>query len=162
MAQNPYAAPSAVVDDVAPAGEFELAGRGDRFLAVIVDGLTAVPVYVPAFFVYSANLNHQAPNMIAVLFMFLYGLGLMITNLILVSRNAQTIGKKVMGIKVQRKDGSRATLGRIFWMRNVVNALPSFIPFAGSLYGLVDALFIFGEARRCVHDYIADTVVVKA
>ena len=162
MAQNPYAAPSAVVDDVTPAGEFELAGRGDRFLAVIVDGLVAIPVYVPAFFIYAATLKHQTPSIVAVLLTLLFALALIITNLVLVSRNAQSIGKKLLGIKVQRKDGSRASLGRIFWLRNVVNALPSFIPFIGGLYGLVDACFIFGESRRCVHDYIAGTVVIKA
>lgn len=162
MAQNPYAAPSAVVDDVTPAGEFELAGRGERFLAVFVDGLTATPIYVAAFFVYSASLRQETPSALASLFVVLYGLGLLIVNLVLVSRNAQSIGKKLLGIKVSRKDGSRASLGRIFWMRNVVNALPALIPFVGGLYGLIDILFIFGEPRRCLHDYIADTVVIKA
>ena len=38
----------------------------------------------------------------------------------LVQRNAQTIGKKLMGIKVARKDGSRATLARIFLLRKVM------------------------------------------
>ena len=57
-----------------------------------------------------------------------------------------------------RSDGSDATLGRIFWLRNVVNALIAIIP----LYSLIDILFIFGESRQCLHDKIADTIVVKA
>jgi hypothetical protein len=28
--------------------------------------------------------------------------------------------------------------------------------------GLVDALMIFGEPRRCIHDKLADTIVIKA
>jgi len=39
-----------------------------------------------------------------------------------------------------------------------VNMVLSLIP----LYGIVEVLFIFGPARRCVHDYIADTIVIKA
>ena len=73
-------------------------------------------------------------------------------------RNGQSIAKKILGIKVVRSDGSPASLGRIFWLRNVVNGLISIIP----LYGLIDALFIFGESRQCLHDKIADTIVVKA
>jgi hypothetical protein len=32
----------------------------------------------------------------------------------------------------------------------------------GGFYSLIDALVIFGDARRCCHDYIADTIVVRA
>jgi len=73
-----------------------------------------------------------------------------------VVRNSQSIGKKIMHIKVVRSDGTPVTLGRLFWLRNVVNGLISIVP----LYGLIDALFIFGESRQCLHDKIADTIVV--
>jgi uncharacterized RDD family membrane protein YckC len=75
-----------------------------------------------------------------------------------VSQNGQSIAKKVLGIKVVRADGSYATLSRIFWLRNVVNGLLGIVP----LYGIVDALFIFAEQRQCLHDKLADTIVVKA
>jgi uncharacterized RDD family membrane protein YckC len=75
-----------------------------------------------------------------------------------VARNGQTIAKKIVGIKVVRSDGSKASLGRIFWLRNVVNSLIGIIP----LYTIIDLLFIFGEQRQCLHDKIADTIVVKA
>jgi uncharacterized RDD family membrane protein YckC len=80
----------------------------------------------------------------------------------LVQKNGQTVGKKIVGIKVVRSDFSRASLGRIFWLRNVVNAIPGVIPFVGNFYGIVDHLFIFNDRRQCVHDKIADTLVVKA
>jgi uncharacterized RDD family membrane protein YckC len=79
-------------------------------------------------------------------------------NVLYVSRNGQSIAKKMLGIKVVRSDGSRASLGRIFWLRNVVNGLIGIIP----PYGIVDILFIFSETRQCLHDKLADTVVVKA
>jgi uncharacterized RDD family membrane protein YckC len=81
----------------------------------------------------------------------------------LVHKNGQTIGKKIVGIKVVRSHYSRASLGRIFWLRNFVNGLPGAIPVVGNVYGLVDHVFIFvGDRRQCVHDKIADTIVVKA
>jgi uncharacterized RDD family membrane protein YckC len=78
--------------------------------------------------------------------------------LLLVARYGQTIAKRLLEIRVVRSDGSQASLGRIFWLRNVVNALLGIIP----LYALVDLLFIFGERRQCIHDLLADTIVVKA
>jgi len=75
-----------------------------------------------------------------------------------VRRNGQTIAKKLLNIKVVRSDGSPASLARIFWLRNVVNTLISLVP----LYSVVDHLFIFGESRQCLHDKLADTIVIKA
>jgi uncharacterized RDD family membrane protein YckC len=83
-------------------------------------------------------------------------------NGILAYRNGQSIAKKWLGIKDVRTDGSRVSFARIFWLRNVLNACFSLIPLVGGFYGLIDALFIFGSAKRCVHDYIADTIVVRA
>jgi uncharacterized RDD family membrane protein YckC len=34
------------------------------------------------------------------------------------------------------------------------------IPYVGWLVSLVDPLLIFGKDRRCLHDLIADTIVV--
>jgi uncharacterized RDD family membrane protein YckC len=75
-----------------------------------------------------------------------------------VSRNGQSIGKKLTGIKVVRADGSKASLGRIVLLRNLLNLLLNMIP----LYGLVDALMIFGDRQQCAHDKIADTIVIRA
>jgi uncharacterized RDD family membrane protein YckC len=68
----------------------------------------------------------------------------------------------MLGIKIVRNDGSRAGLGRIFWLRMFVPGLVGAIPLVGGLFGLIDPLFIFGEEKRCLHDLIADTIVVTA
>jgi uncharacterized RDD family membrane protein YckC len=57
-----------------------------------------------------------------------------------------------------RRDGSPVSVWRVLWLRNVVNMIIGLVP----LYGLIDSLFIFGEARRCIHDHLADTIVIKA
>jgi uncharacterized RDD family membrane protein YckC len=80
----------------------------------------------------------------------------------LVAANGQSIGKRVVGIKVVRTDGSRASFARIFLLRNVVNGLPNLLPYVGWLYQLVDPLMIYQDSRQCLHDKIADTIVVRA
>jgi uncharacterized RDD family membrane protein YckC len=80
----------------------------------------------------------------------------------LVATNGQSIGKRLVGIKVVRTDGSRASFARIFLLRNVVNSLPNFLPYVGWLYQLIDPMLIYQESRQCLHDRIADTIVVRA
>ena len=83
-------------------------------------------------------------------------------NVMFVSRNGQSIGKKITGIKVVRSDGSKASLGWIFWLRNVIGAVLGLIPMVGYAFALVDSLMIFGQPRQCLHDKFADTIVIKA
>jgi uncharacterized RDD family membrane protein YckC len=171
---NPYAPPTAKVEDAVDAGESDQAGRGTRLGAVLLDGLVfAVAVYVPLFIGLGADLGRiaQNPGLIIESIPRLGVAGLValcglvafaVANIVLVKRNGQTIGKKALGIKVVRADGSPASLGRIFWMRNIIGWVVSFIPIIGAIYGLVDLLFIFASSRQCLHDKIADTIVVNA
>ena len=173
---NQYAPPRSEVADVSGLDDrgFVKASRSARLGAVIIDvlvfSLPLAPAYFVAFGTAFRSGHFTALGIWAALFatgmLFYIGslidLALWIVVAVMVHRNAQSIGKKFCGIKVARTDGSRATLGRIFWMRNVVNSLIRLVPVIGPLYGLVDVLMIFGEQRRCCHDYIADTIVVQA
>jgi uncharacterized RDD family membrane protein YckC len=175
---NPYAPPRAAVSD--PRDEdraFEQATRASRLLGALVDigigGVIMLPLLITAWPVMLAALGNDAdperladavtPAVIggAAALTSLLGIAWLVVTYILVKRNSQTIGKRVMGIKVVRSDGSRASLSRILWLRNVVNWLPGMVPFVGNLYPLIDHLFIFGGKQQCVHDLIADTIVVK-
>ncbi len=173
---NAYAPPQANVADVSPGGEVVLAGRLARLGAAIIDGLIVgailyTPVAVTGALGTAAADLVRTQNSFAFYSVFLSGagavslvlfLGWAIITFRLVAANGQTIAKKLLGIKVVRSDGTRATVGRIFWLRNVVNTLISMIPLIGGLYALVDALFIFTERKQCLHDKIADTIVVNA
>lgn len=175
-APNPYAPPSAPVRDIgSPDAPNELAGRGTRLGAVILDGIIAsILIYVPlgiGFAAAGASMPSMTDTFAFYAAMFTgpgapYALvgGLIWAGITayLVHKNGQTIGKKMLGIKVVRTDGSRASLGRIFWLRNVVVVLLSLIPVAGMIVSLVDSLLIFRESRQCLHDQIAGTIVVKA
>jgi uncharacterized RDD family membrane protein YckC len=179
-ANNLYAPPKSAVADVAADEGAERATRGQRFGAKFIDGLCWTVPFIPAYLMAWPTIlrsakpgGHPGTGAIGVWTIlagtgiaFYIGalliLGLIVVTAVLVHRNGQTIGKKTLGIKIVRTDGSRATLARIFWLRYLVNTLLSLIPALGSLYVLVDILFIFGKPQRCIHDYIADTIVVKA
>jgi len=162
---NPYAPPNAAVQDVVVAdAASEAADRGTRLAAAFLDGIILmVMVYLPLIF--ALTMSERAADEASASAMAAVGGLVTVVGLIAwswltiryVARNGQSIAKKLLNIKVVRSDGSRASLGRIFWLRNVVNGLISIIP----LYGLIDILFIFGESRQCLHDKIADTIVVK-
>lgn len=170
-ASNPYAAPSTEVRDVVPEGHVPLASRGARLGAALLDGLIAVMVvYVPVIvaagpenvFTPSYDINY------AVLVQEGGAVGLAGLLLLagvtawLVHRNGQSIGKKLVGIKVVRSDSSRATLGRIFLVRNLPFMVVGFIPYLGMFVSLVDALLVFRASRQCLHDQVAGTIVIDA
>jgi len=163
---NPYAPPTAHVEDVVSVVErAEPAGRGVRFGAAMLDGMIfGALVYLPFFtglITFSANRRYASTG--AGVALLLGGVGLAIWAYLTIKyirANGQSIAKRMLGIKVVRSDGTPASLSRIFWLRNVVNGLPGFIPVLGVLYGFVDALFIFNQSRQCLHDKIADTIVV--
>lgn len=173
--ENVYAPPRSVVADP-PANDAELvkATRLTRLGAKLLDGLIIGVPLAPAYAWLGSQFFHPGNSsiartwaVIAGIQVWLYGglvvgLGLTVWTAILVHRNGQTIGKKLADIKIVRTDGSRATLARIFCLRYLVSSLLTRIPGVGALYALVDMLLIFGEARRCCHDYIADTIVVRA
>jgi uncharacterized RDD family membrane protein YckC len=153
-----------VRDIVDPTVRFELADRGTRLVANILDGLiffamVFLPFIIAAFIPGTGRID--SANIISLGFMALGFVGL-VAYVIMTWRQVistgQTLGKKMVSIKVVVSDGSPASFGRIFWRRNFLNGLIGVVPF----YGLVDILWIFGEARQCLHDKLADTIVIKA
>lgn len=81
-------------------------------------------------------------------------------NITLLAQRRQSIGKLLVGTRIVRRDGQPASFSRAFWLRSIVPAMGSSTPIAGPLFALVNCLWIFGAARRCLHDVIADTAVV--
>ena len=163
---NPYAAPVARVAQQADAGgDFVKSSRGARLGAVLLD---AVPIFVVALIAAVAipGMAKGRDNSTALAFMgivLVVGfVGFAAYQLINLHRTGQTFGKKMVGIRIVRTDGSRAGLGRIFALRYMVPGLIGAIPLLGPIFSLIDPLFIFNDERRCIHDMIADTIVVDA
>ncbi|SKA95090.1 RDD family protein [Prosthecobacter debontii] len=133
----------------------------------MLDGLIALVLAVPALIampmletVESGDVETVPPLAMGLIGFtgFLFVL-LMIYTIYLLSVKGQTLGKKMLGIRiVNNLDDSNAGFVRAFLLRGIVNAIPgAIIPF----YGLIDVCFIFGAERRCIHDFIAGTRVIQ-
>ncbi len=172
--QNPFAPPRAIVADkqIEAASGIVLATRMSRLLAVIVDSLPSFAIMIVGGITWAVTVGlHATP---AAGDLFPAGAGAVIAvavigflayagwNIYLVYSFGQTFGKRVMGIRVVRTDGSRATFKRIVFMRWGILVVVSFIPAVGSIMTLVDPLMIFRDSRQCLHDNVADTLVATA
>ena len=74
----------------------------------------------------------------------------------------QTLGKKMMGIRIVNSDDlGNPGFGRVFLLRYCANTLLTMIPWIGWIYWFIDLLFIFRGDRRCVHDLMAMTRVIR-
>jgi uncharacterized RDD family membrane protein YckC len=91
----------------------------------------------------------------------------LLTNVILLSIRGQTIGKMCLGIQVVRcPRGDRAGFVKAVMLRSMlvgILILGSIIYFGlmGIVVLLANALMIFRQDRRCMHDLVADTMVMK-
>ena len=129
----------------------ELATRKLRLFAALADGFIVAVPYV----VGSLEVVPTPVRLVGVV----ASLALLVVQLVMVTNSGQTIGKRLVGIRIVLKD----TLENGGFVVNVLkrgllNGLLSLIPG----YFLVDCLVIFREDRRCLHDMIAGTCVILA
>jgi len=74
----------------------------------------------------------------------------------------QTIGKRALGTKVIGADGNPKVSAGAACGRAVVYALVPLAPVAGSIFALLNELWLTWDPRRqCLHDKAAHTVVIK-
>lgn len=73
----------------------------------------------------------------------------------------QSIGKRLLSIKVVQLDGSVPTVRHLFW-RTLIWQPITLIPLIGWLIWLIDGAGVFGAEQRCLHDRLAKTRVVSA
>jgi uncharacterized RDD family membrane protein YckC len=168
-------APTAAGDAAEPA----LAERGIRLLAIITDrlleALCALPGLLllgPVFFraVLDFAQGHTpdfsaletGSLLLGLALLGFGGLALTVTQVVMISTRGQSIGKRIFRIRIVRF-GTGAPAGFVHgWLlRTVVPGIISFLPWIGFVFVIVDYSFIFREDRRCLHDLIADTRVVK-
>ena len=145
-----------------PDQEVAAASRSSRFLARLIDGLAglaALPFLI---------LGWRA--------MLLALLALLVWQTWLLLSLGQTLGKKLMGIYIMRSDGELPNAGWLFLREFAIPLAVALLRYGGGhdpspigqaiqgllgLAWLIDNLMIFGPTRRCLHDLVAGTHVVR-
>ena len=140
-----------------------LASRGARLGAAMLDGVLTFASVIPGSIVCAVSGGRGGVIALGVLLIAAGVIGLAVVNLILLSRAGQSLGKRIVGVRIVKvADESNPGLVKVWLLRSFVPGLLSAIPYLGWLFAIVDSCFIFREDRRCIHDLIAETKVVVA
>lgn len=163
---NPYAAPRADLGEhYDPPGELELATRLTRLGAAMVDGLIGMAYGIPLAYATGiwryAAIGQTPPLANTIMAAVLGFLGFLLIQGYLLKKSGQTIGKKLAGVRIADLDGGVPDFPRLILRRYLPISLAAQIPMVGPYTALLDALFIFRGDRRCIHDLIAGTRVLK-
>ncbi len=140
--------------------QLELADRTARFWANFVDNaLIMLPLLGGGAAEALAKDAHLPSGLFSAAGMMLM-LGVLACQVYL-SKDGQSIGKRMRRIRVVRNDGGPASPVRIILMRNVLPVAVTALMPCGQFLSLIDYAMIFSNERRCLHDLIANTKVVK-
>ena len=164
--ENRFAPPLAHVEDVAQ-GPGALVGRWTRLGATLIDAVVAGLAFgllalVTPFNIFRPSAASSGLWMLAVQNLILGFFICLVIHGYLIATRGQTIGKALLKIRIVRSDGSAASFARIVGLRYLTTSVLASIPIVGTILGLLDVLLIFRATRRCLHDNIADTIVVTA
>lgn len=164
------ATPVSTLPVPSPTLEMEPASRWLRLGAVLLDSLIGGLLLMPSLVIMGAagffKEGNQPNTPLLIAGFGLMGLTVLILlgiQIYLLTTRGQTMGKKLLAIKIVNfDDEANPGFVKAFLIRAFVNGLMGAVPFIGSVYSLVDICFIFREDRRCLHDLLANTKVVKA
>lgn len=165
MGDDRFAPPQAHVADIEPPTDgLVLASRGRRLagatldvgMALFLGGLIAKlspwnPFGSSGDSLWDINITNNLWGI--VIFLVAHGY--------LLATRGQTIGKALLKMRIVRPDGSPASLSRLLGLRYGIGYLINCVAAIGMIYAIVDSLLIFRSSKRCLHDQIADTVVIK-
>lgn len=157
---NPYAATARNLE-VLRIDEQPLAGRGTRLVAALIDIFSWLGISVIGVLLATLPKNVVSPTSAGLAFGGLL-LAAIVMQLVFIHLYAQTIGKRIMKIRVVRaSSGEQCDSARYIFLRTLAVHFIGLIPIVGSLFSLINVLMIFANDRRCLHDHLADTIVVK-
>jgi len=135
------------------------ATRVERFVASLIDSLIMVIIILPLVYI-GGGLDSNSSLLSSFIYSIISIIIFMAINWSLLLTKGQTIGKKIMNIKIVKYDGSNIDKDTILKRYGIYFGL-GFIPFIGSILSLINVLLIFKADIRCGHDLIADTIVIQ-
>lgn len=176
FAPNPYSAPQSEILATNPSAG-NLASPLIRFVAVFIDGLILAPINfilvrlllkpdqeavnaAVARGDVAAAMSAATPPVYMSLLLSLIGVAILIAINWKFLPNGQTIGKKLMKIQIQSRDGSLLPVNTLLTKRMLPLYIAGSIPMIGPILVLVDALCIFRAGRNTLHDDFAQSKVV--
>ena len=140
-----------------------LAGRGARLAAYLIDW--ALVGVVAGLIGYYAGLWERLMQQDTEAVVWLGVIGMVVYAVIngrLLANRGQTVGKMAAAVRiVDARTREIVPFWKSFGLRVVVIQALASVPAVGAVFSLVDILFIFGERRRCLHDHLAGTVVIR-
>jgi uncharacterized RDD family membrane protein YckC len=175
----PPLTPSTFASPAGPAIDSNLAERGTRLGAFLIDWVLQMISVLPGWLILGSTFltimlsaaRGQEPDfsqldigtlVLGGSVLLLGFLSLLVVQVWMITTRGQSIGKRLLGIKIVKfADGSPAGFVHGWLLRNFVNGIIGVLPWIGILYKLVDNCFIFTDARRGIRDHIAGTKVVK-
>ncbi|GAB5557895.1 MAG: hypothetical protein SchgKO_21080 [Schleiferiaceae bacterium] len=154
----------------------ELASRGSRLAAAIVDSIILMPIsfFVMYFYLDISYYLEQSDSdeFLEMLMGFDFYdtllvslpsiLGYIVINYFTMEKYGQSLGKRLLNIKMVTLEDDLPSIRSLVVERYLLIQGIGMVPGVGGLFALVDVLLIFGKERRCIHDIIARTKVVKA
>lgn len=84
-----------------------------------------------------------------------------VIQLMLVHQNGQSIGKRVMNLRVVMLNGERVGVWRVLFLRNLAPLLLGSIPFIGFVFRIANVAALFSDGNRAIHDRFAGTKVIR-
>lgn len=162
---NVYSTPQSQLVDQVDDSEKPLASRWARLGASIIDSIIIMVVILPVMYFtggFDGMMEGVQPG-----FVYTFGIGILsfiiffAINYRSLVANGQSIGKKVLEIKIVDLNGNVPSFQPQLLIRYAIYSLSGQIPVVGVIFSFVNVLFIFGSEKRCLHDLAAKTKVVK-
>jgi len=165
LSENIYETPkSDLAVDENKQGVKPLASRWKRLFASLLDSLIMMVVIVPIIYLtggFDVLYQEVQPSLVYNLLIALAGvIVFFVINGTLLVQNGQTIGKKLLSIKIVNLNGQLPTFKRHLIKRYFVYLIPGQIPLVGQIFSIVNILFIFTKEKQCIHDLFAKTIVI--